>query len=179
MKDFQNNFFNLDGSTWQNLLLIYVAKILLAIVFLIIGFWIINRIMKTLYAFFDRRRLDSTLRSFLKNFISISLKILLVLVVLNFLGIKTTSVVALVGAAGLAIGLALQGTLANFAGGVMILLFKPFRIGDFIEAQGKKGIVTEIQMFTTILTADGGKKIIVPNSMLSNGIIENYGSKPA
>ena len=94
---------------------------------------------------------------------------------LNFIGVTTTSLVAIVGAAGLAIGLALQGTLTNFASGVMLLLFKPFRVGDTIEVQGKKGLVKEVQIFSTLLIAADNKIIIIPNNLLSNGIIENSG----
>jgi len=174
MKELIGKLNKLDDGSWQTMVLVYAIKIVLAAIILFIGFWIINRISKLINSFFDHRKIDNTVKSFLKTLISTTLKIVLIIIILNFIGIQTTSIVALIGAAGLAIGLALQGTLTNLAGGVMILLFKPFKIGDIIEAQGKKGRVNDIQIFNTILIADN-KTIIIPNSILSNGIIENSG----
>ncbi|MGC4103135.1 MAG: mechanosensitive ion channel [Ferruginibacter sp.] len=174
MKQLMDRLNKLNDGSWQNIALLYTIKIIAAAIILFIGFWIINRINKIINGFFEKRSIDNTVKSFLKTLISAGLKIVLVIFLLNFIGIQTTSIVALIGAAGLAIGLALQGTLTNLAGGVMILLFKPFRVGDIIEAQGKKGKVTDIQIFNTILSVDD-KTIIIPNSILSNGIIENSG----
>jgi small conductance mechanosensitive channel len=179
MKELLGKLNALDKGTWQSDILIYAIKISIGIVIMLIGFWIINRIGKIINSFSQKRRIDETVQSFLKTLVSVSLKIVLVIFILNFIGIQTTSMVALIGAAGLAIGLALQGTLTNFAGGVMLLLFKPFRVGDIIEAQGKKGKVKDIQIFNTVLSTDEKKTIIIPNSILSNGIIENHGKQAA
>ena len=178
MNELINRLNKLNDGTWQNAILVYVIKIVAAGLILAIGFWIINRLTRVVNAFFDKRKIDSTVKSFFKTLIGATLKIVLVIFLLNFIGIQTTSIVALIGAAGLAIGLALQGTLTNFAGGVMLLMFKPFRIGDTIEAQGKKGRVRDIQIFNTVLLGEDGKTIIIPNNILSNGIIENSGNKP-
>lgn len=178
MKELVDKLNKLDNGTWQGIVLVYAIKIVAAILILIIGFWLINRIPRLINSFFDKRRLDNNVNSFFKTFIGTTLKIILIIIVLNFIGIQTTSIVALIGAAGLAIGLALQGTLTNLAGGVMLLMFKPFKVGDIIEAQGKKGKVRDIQIFNTILISEDNKKIIIPNSILSNGIIENSGKNP-
>lgn len=177
MKELFNRIDSLNDGTWQSLVLFYAVKIAIAVLMLLIGFWIINRVVKFFNRIFNRKRLDHTVTTFFKTLINAGLKIILVLFVLSFIGIQTTSIVALVGAAGLAIGLALQGTLTNLAGGVMLLIFKPFREGDYVEAQGKKGKVTDIQIFSTILIDDKNSKIIIPNSVLSNGIIQNHGKE--
>ena len=124
--------------------------------------------------FFAKKDYDETLESFLQSFISITLKALLFVLVVTQLGVKTSSLVAIIGAAGLAIGLALQGSLANFAGGVLILIFKPFKVGDFISAQGIDGTVKEISIFNTKLSTFGNQIAILPNGQLSNGNIVNY-----
>lgn len=175
MKELLNRINTFNDGSWQSLVLVYAIKIAIAVVILIIGFWLINRITKIVNRFFNTRRIDGTVNSFFKTLVGTTLKIVLIIIILNFIGIQTTSIVALIGAAGLAIGLALQGTLTNLAGGVMILLFRPFKVGDIIEAQGKKGRVRDIQIFNTVLLAEDDKKIIIPNSVLSNGIIENHG----
>lgn len=152
----------------------YAIKLAVSIVLLIIGFWLINRLLRLAEKTLHVRNFDVTFKRFIRNLLNFGLKTVLIISVLNFAGFHTTSFIALLGAAGLAVGLALQGTLTNFAGGVLLLLFKPFKIGDLIEAQGKKGIVSEIQIFTTIVVTDDNRTIIIPNSMLSNGIIENH-----
>lgn len=151
----------------------YAIKLVIAVLLLIIGFWIINRFLRIAEKRLHVKQFDDTFKKFSRSLLNIALKAVLIITVLNFAGFRTTSVIALLGAAGLAVGLALQGTLTNFAGGVLLVLFKPFRVGDLIEAQGKKGIVTEIQIFTTVVTTDDNRVIYIPNSMLSNGIIEN------
>ncbi len=178
MKELINQLNKLDNGTWQSVVLIYAIKIVAAILILIIGFWLINRITRLVNSFFDKRRVDANVNSFFKTLVGTTLKIVLIIIILNFIGIQTTSIVALIGAAGLAIGLALQGTLTNLAGGVMLLMFRPFKVGDIIEAQGKKGKVRDIQIFNTILVSENNKTIIIPNSILSNGIIENSGKNP-
>ena len=122
--------------------------------------------------------IDITLQGFISSLANIILKVLLIVSVASMIGIQTTSFVAAIGAAGLAIGLALQGSLANFAGGVLILLFRPFKIGDWIEAQGVSGTVDSIQIFHTVLRTGDNKTVIVPNGNLSNGIITNYNRQP-
>ncbi len=178
MKEIIAKLNDLDKGTWQSAVLVYSIKIVAGILIMLIGFWLINRIGRVINTFFSRKRIDETVKSFFRTLVTTALKIVLIIFILNFIGIQTTSIVALIGAAGLAIGLALQGTLTNFAGGVMLLLFKPFRVGDVIEAQGKRGKVKDIQIFNTILSTEENKTIIIPNSILSNGIIENFGKLP-
>ena len=146
----------------------------LAIVVLIIGLWIINRVVRLMGAGMERSNTEPTLAKFLCNLCSFGLKALLLISVASMIGIETTSFIAVLGAAGLAIGLALQGSLANFAGGVLVLLFRPFKVGDFVEAQGVMGTVHEIQIFNTIMKTPDNKVIIVPNGSISNGIITNF-----
>lgn len=157
-----------------DLLLAYVPKLLLALVVLVVGLWLIARVLKVMDGALERAGMDVSLASFLHSLAGMVLKVLLLISVASMIGIATTSFVAVLGAAGLAIGLALQGSLANFAGGVLILLFKPFRVGDFIEAQGVSGSVREIQIFSTLIHTPDNKVIIVPNGKLSNNVITNY-----
>lgn len=152
----------------------YAVRLAVATLLLLIGFWLINRLLKIAEKNLHTKNFDVTFKKFTRNLLNFGLKAVLIISILNFSGFHTTSFIALLGAAGLAVGLALQGTLTNFAGGVLLLLFKPFKIGDIIETQGKKGVVSEIQIFTTIIVAEDNRVIIIPNSMLSNGIIENY-----
>jgi len=156
------------------LALTYGPKLLLAIVVLIAGFWIIKRLLRLTDIVMEKRNVELSLRSFLKTLINIVLKILLIISVLQMAGVETTSFVAILGAAGLAVGMALQGSLSNFAGGVLIQIFKPYRIGDLIEAQGFTGVVDDIQIFSTKLKTAQGATIIIPNSSLSNGNIVNH-----
>jgi len=159
----------------QGLLLImqYAPKLILAIVILIIGLWIINKVTDLLTSVLKKANVDETLIPFLGSLSSWVLKILLFISVASMIGIATTSFVAVLGAAGLAIGLALQGSLSNFAGGVLLLIFKPYKIGDLIESQGQLGTVKEIQIFNTILTTFQNKTIILPNSVVSSNLITN------
>ncbi|MBI1185022.1 mechanosensitive ion channel [bacterium] len=147
---------------------------LLAIISLLIGLWLINRITKLARKMMHHKHTDPSLIAFLSSMISIGLKVLLLISVAGMVGIQTTSFVAVLGAAGLAVGLALQGTLGNFAGGVLVLLFKPFKVGHLIEAQGHTGWVKDIQIFVTILNTPDNKTIIIPNGAISNGNITNY-----
>ncbi|WP_062055430.1 mechanosensitive ion channel family protein [Aquimarina longa] len=155
----------------------FVPGLISAIVILFVGIWVINIISRVLRKFFQKKDYDETLENFLYEIINIGLKILLLILVITQLGVQTSSLVAVLGAAGLAVGLALQGSLANFAGGVLILFFKPFKIGDFIEAQGVSGTVKEISIFTTKLTTFGNQLAIIPNGKLSNDNIVNYSSE--
>lgn len=151
----------------------YAPKLLLALVTLIVGLWLINRLVALLNGKLKSK--DPTLAGFLCGLISVTLKVLLLISVASMVGIATTSFVALVGAAGLAVGLALQGSLANFAGGVLILIFKPFKVGDTIEAQGFLGAVADIQILYTILNTFDNRRIIIPNGSLSNATLVNVG----
>ncbi|MDT0605646.1 mechanosensitive ion channel family protein [Croceitalea rosinachiae] len=154
-----------------------LPNIILAAVLLIVGLWVVRFLNRMVKKFFDHKDYDLTLESFLQSFISITLKVLLFVLVVTQLGVKTSSLVAVVGAAGLAIGLALQGSLANFAGGVLILLFKPFKVGDWISAQGVDGAVKEITIFSTKLNTFGNQLAIIPNGQLSNGNVINYNAE--
>lgn len=149
-------------------------KILAAIVIYIVGAWLIRKIKRLIGKICQRRNLDASLTSFLLSFTSISLSILLIVTTISVLGVDTTSFVALLAGSGVAIGMALSGTLQNFAGGIMILVFKPFKVGDFIEAQGYSGTVTSIEITSTHINTPDNKKIILPNGALSNGTINNY-----
>ena len=145
-----------------------------AIIVFIIGLYVANWITKMITRGMRKRNFDVSLQSFLGSMISVGLKVLLLVTVAGMLGIQTTSFVAVIGAMGLAVGLALQGSLANFAGGVLILVFKPFKVGDLIESQGQTGVVHEIQIFNTILLTPENKTIILANGAVSNGTIVNY-----
>jgi len=152
----------------------YTPKVLTALAILITGWILIGFIVRTVKHLMKKKDLDPSLQKFLADLIGWALKILLFVTVISQLGIATTSFAAIIGAAGLAVGLALQGSLSNFAGGVLIMIFKPFKIGDLIEAQGALGVVKEIQIFTTKIVSPENKLIIMPNGALSNGNITNY-----
>ena len=154
-----------------------LPSLIAAIFMLIIGIYLIRLINKLVRKFFNRKDYDPSLETFTQSLISIGLKIVLFVLVITQLGVQSSSLVAIIGAAGLAIGLALQGSLSNFAGGVLILLFKPFKIGDFISAQGVDGTVKEISIFTTKLTTFGNQLAIIPNGQLSNNNIINYNAE--
>ncbi|MCM4169322.1 Small-conductance mechanosensitive channel [Arenibacter antarcticus] len=149
----------------------------MAIIVFFIGSWVIKIINRLVRKFFEKAEYDPSLESFLKSFISIGLKIMLFVIVITQLGVQSGSLIAIIGAAGLAVGLALQGSLANFAGGVLILLFKPFKVGDWISAQGVDGSVKEISIFTTKLSTAGNQIAIIPNGQLSNNNIINYNAQ--
>jgi len=152
----------------------YGPKLLLAIVVLFVGLWLVNRVVRLMGKGMERGNTEPTLAKFLSNLVSVGLKALLLISVASMIGIATTSFIAILGAAGLAVGLALQGSLANFAGGVLVLMFRPYKVGDFVEAQGVAGTVAEIQIFSTIIRTPDNKVIIVPNGSISNGIITNF-----
>ncbi|MCB0376533.1 MAG: mechanosensitive ion channel [Sinomicrobium sp.] len=160
--------------TIKDAFLHYGPSILAALILLIAGLFVIGFIMGLSKRIMKKRGVDDTVRKFLSNLIGWTLKVLLFIVVASKLGVETTSFAAVIAAAGLAIGLALQGSLANFAGGVLIMIFKPIKVGDLIEAQGALGEVKEIQIFTTVLVTPDSKTVIVPNGALSNGNIVNY-----
>lgn len=155
----------------------YAPKVVLAILTLWIGLFVINRVIKMASRSMEKANVDITLQSFLANLISWGLKIVLFISVISMLGVATTSFVAILGAIGLAVGLSLQGSLANLAGGVLVILFKPYKVGDLIKAQGEMGQVVDIQIFTTVLLNSQNEKIIIPNGAISNGNIKNYSAE--
>ena len=153
------------------LVMTYAPKVVLAIVTLIVGMWLINRFVGVLDNKLGKK--DPTLNKFLCGLIGAILKILLLISVASMVGIATTSFIAIIGAAGLAVGLALQGSLANFAGGVLILIFKPFKVGDTIDAQGYLGSVREISILYTIVDTFDNRRIVIPNGQLANASLTN------
>jgi small conductance mechanosensitive channel len=167
-----------DSVMIYDLALGYGLKLLLALVTLIIGLWIIKLIKNAIKRAMERKNMDATLRSFLLPLISILLKVLLIVSVISMVGVEMTSFVAILAAAGFAVGMALSGSLQNFAGGVMIVLFRPFEVGDFIDAQGFMGTVKDIQIFNTILKTPDNKTIIIPNGGLSTGALTNFSTEP-
>jgi len=160
-----------------DLVLMYAPRFALAILTLVIGFWVISLLVKSARKVMEKSKMDQTLVPFLSGLISWGLKALLLISVASMIGIATTSFVAVLGAAGLAVGLALQGSLGNFAGGVLILIFKPYTIGDLIEAQGHLGVVKEVQIFNTILLTPTNQRVIIPNGVLSNGSVVNFSAE--
>lgn len=156
----------------SGMLMNYLPQLVLAIVTLVVGLWLINRFVNTI----DRKLTakDPTLGRFVTGLTSILLKVVLLISVASMVGIATTSFIAVLGAAGLAVGLALQGSLANFAGGVLILIFKPFKVGDVVEAQGFLGTVKEIQILYTLMDTFDNRQVVIPNASLSNASLTNY-----
>lgn len=154
--------------TWQ-----YGPKVLTAAALLVVGLWVIRRITQGLDNLLRHRKVDASLLPFFSSLVDIGLKVLLLLMVASTFGIETTSFIAIFSAIAFSVGLALQGSLGNFASGVLILLFRPYRVGDLISAAGQHGRVVEIQVFNTILLTSTGKKIIIPNGKMTEGPIEN------
>ena len=165
---------NKYGAMAWDLIIAYGPKVVLAIVTLVIGLWIIGIFGRKFRSVLKKREIDPSLTPFLSSLLVSILKVLLVLSILSMVGIEVTSFVAILGAAGFAVGFALQGSLQNFAGGVMILIFKPFKVGDFIEVAGYAGVVKEIQIFVTILTTGDNKTILIPNGTVSSSSMVNY-----
>lgn len=159
-----------------NFIVEFAPKILAVVLIWIIGSWIIKILQKAVKRALNKTRYDLSLKKFSFNIISWALKVILVIIILGAVGIETASFTALIAAAGFAIGMALQGSLANFAGGALIMIFKPFKVGDLIEAQGETGVVKEIEIFTTKLADLTNREVIIPNGILSNGNIVNHTS---
>jgi small conductance mechanosensitive channel len=155
-----------------------VLNIIVALVIYYIGRWIIKRVVKIIEKVCDKKDVEISLKKFLLNLARAVMYILLVTVIVGLIGLNMSSFIAIFASAGLAVGMALSGTLQNFAGGVMILAFRPFKVGDFIEAQGQAGTVKEISLFSTIINTLDNKTIIVPNGGLSTGIVNNYSKEP-
>lgn len=171
---------NID-SLWEKFhdaVITFGPRLIGALIVLAIGWWIIKIIQQSLKKEFHKREMDLSLRGFLNSIIGIILKIMLLISVIGMLGVEMTSFIAIFAAAGLAVGLALSGTLQNFAGGVMILLFKPFKVGHYITAQGHSGTVNEIQIFNTVLKTPDNVTIIIPNGGLSTSSMTNYSMEP-
>ncbi len=160
------------------LAMVYVPKLVLAIIVLIVGLMVIKFIVKTAKKAMKKSDIDSTLSGFLGAILSAILKISLFLSIASLVGVEVTSFLAILGAAGLAIGLALQGSLSNFAGSAVIMILRPYKVGDFIETQGESGTVDEIQIFHTVLKTPDNKIITVPNGAVANGSITNYSAMP-
>ena len=156
----------------------FMKNLLVAILVYFVGRWLIKWVTKLITKMMERSKVEKSLYTFLSSIVSVVLWFTLLIIIISILGIETSSFIALFASAGVAIGMALSGTLQNFAGGVMILLFKPFRVGDFIEAQGYAGTVKEIQIFNTIIRTNDAQIIIIPNGGLSTGTMKNYSSEP-
>jgi len=155
----------------------FAPKLALTIITLLLGLWLISGVARLMKLSMEKSKVEATLIPFMTGLVTWTLKVLLFISIASMLGIATTSFIAVLGAAGLAIGLALQGSLSNFAGGVLIMIFKPYKVGDLIESQGHLGVVKEVQIFNTILTSPQHKQIIVSNGSASNGTIINYTSE--
>lgn len=168
------NDWNVYLEKYGQKLIDFLPSLLSAILILFVGIWLVRMIDKIVKKFFDKKDYDPTLENFIASLINWGLKILLFVLVVTQLGVESASLVALIGAAGLAVGLALQGSLANFAGGVLLLVLKPFRVGDWISAQGVDGSVQEISIFNTKIVTFGNQLAVVPNGKLSNDKIINY-----
>jgi small conductance mechanosensitive channel len=153
-------------------------QVLAALLIFVIGILLIRWVKNILQRVFTRRKTEPTIASFVSSFVSISLTVLLVVISISTLGVNTTSLAALLAAGGMAIGMALSGTVQNFAGGIMLLAFKPFKAGDFIEAQGYKGTVVEVNITATKILTTDNRVVILPNGALSNGTIDNYSGRP-
>lgn len=168
--------FSGKGDFLNELLFKDIPRIIIALIVLWIGLKVIKLLIKGLKKILDKRDVDASLQSFLSSVCDIALKVMLIIAIMGMVGIQTTSFIAVLGAAGLAVGMALQGTLQNFAGGVIILLLKPFRVGDYIEVNGIQGNVVQIQIFNTIVKTLDQKVIIVPNTDLATKMLTNYSS---
>lgn len=152
----------------------FAPKLLLAIITIVVGFWIVKKLVNVIEKGLTKKKVDASLRHFLESLVSIILKIIIILAAIGILGVETTSFVAILAAAGFAVGFALQGSLSNFAGGVMILLFKPYQIGDFVSVNGESGTVHKIDVLMTILKTPQNVTIYVPNGPAFAGTITNY-----
>lgn len=180
-KQIVERFTSLDAETFlrdfTGQVIWVVLKIAVAFAIYAVGRWIINRVVRLMDASFDRRQVDKSLRSFLRSLLKGAAYTILLLIIVQLLGFNTTSLVALLAASGFGIGMALSGTLQNFAGGIMVMFMHPYRIGDYIEAQGQAGTVKEIRLFSTVVTTTDNKRIYIPNSSISNAIVNNYSSE--
>lgn len=172
IKNYEEHIKELINLLWE-----IFPNLVSALILGFVGWWVIKLINIGVAKFFERKDYDRTLETFLEDFINNGLKVLLFVMVITQVGVETSSLIAMLGAAGLALGLALQGSLSNFAGGILILIFKPFKVGDFISAQGSEGTVKQITVFNTKLVTFGNQEVIIPNGNLSNDKITNYSSE--
>ena len=175
---FKNISFQDAMSKLASMLVSFCFKVLIAIVVFYVGRFIIRKIAQLLENIFDKKRVDLSLKTFVLSFTNILLYFILIVSIIGILGLETSSFLAIFASAGVAIGMALSGTLQNFAGGVLILILKPYRVGDYIEAQGFAGTVKEVLMFNTVITTPDNKTILIPNGALSTGSINNYSVQP-
>jgi len=169
------------GFTWDEVVtmlkttgLDFALNVITALVIFFVGRIVVRLLMRGLRKVMDLQEVDKTLVSFVSNLASLVLMMFVIIAAIGALGVQTTSLIAVIGAAGLAIGLALQGSLSNFASGVLIVLFRPYKVGDWVDAAGVSGAVLEVQILTTVLKTGDNKQIIVPNSQIMNGVITNY-----
>lgn len=178
VKESVEQLFSIDYSQLVDKLLegalVVGLKIVAALVIYYLGRWVVRRVMKLMDKVYEKKSVEKSLRSFLSGVVKVLLYVVIVLIIIQVLGINTTSLVAMIASAGLAIGMALSGTLQNFAGGVMILLLRPYRIGDYIDAQGEEGTVTKIGLFSTEIVTVDNRIIYIPNSTISTSVIDNY-----
>lgn len=172
MEFLQNN--GLDSTTFVTL----GKNLIVAVLIYYIGRFVVRLVVGGLRRVMQRQNVEKTLETFVCNLVRIALMVMVIIAAIGALGIQTTSFIAIFGAAGLAVGLALQGSLSNFAAGVLIVLFRPYRVGDFVEAAGISGTVEQVQILTTILKTPDNKQIIVPNSQIMGSIITNYSANP-
>lgn len=161
----------------RELIILFASHLVLAIIILVAGLWLIGKVLKLMIGMMEKKEVDESLQPFLRSVVTITLKIILIISVISILGVPTTSFIALLGSAGLAIGLALQGSLANFAGGILILTIKPFKKGDFISAQGESGTVFQISIFNTILKTPNNQIVYIPNGKLAGSTITNFSTE--
>jgi small conductance mechanosensitive channel len=171
-----NNVFSVSEHLFQ-VVINYLPTLASALAVLFVGLYLTKWVTRLVGVAMMKRELEVSLQSFIKSLVNVTLKVLLIVSVAGMLGIQTTSFVAVLGAAGLAVGLALQGSLSNFAGGVLILFFKPYKVGDTITAEGHTGMVSEIQIFNTILLTAENRTVILPNGQVSNHTIVNHTRK--
>lgn len=161
-------------ANFSSIVVAFAIALLKAVLVWIVGRWIIKKTVKITAKIMERRKVAESVRTFVLSLIDIVLLVVLILMVISILGVDTSSFIAIFASAGLAVGMALSGTLQNFAGGVMILIFRPYRVGDYIEAQGHEGTVSEIQIFNTILKTPDNRVILIPNGPISTNVIKNY-----
>ena len=181
LEQFAHNLITNPSGTLESLgqdIINFGLKLLAALAIYLVGAWLIRRIKKALGNMFAKRKTEKALASFIMSFTTIGLTILLIIISISTLGVDTTSIAALIAAAGVAIGMALSGTVENFAGGIMILAFKPFKAGDYIATQGYEGTVTAVSIVSTTITTYDNKAVILPNGTLFNGNISNYSRFP-
>lgn len=156
----------------------FCKNLIVAAIVFYVGSRLIKLVTRLVTKALERSKVDSSLYSFLTSIVNVALWLVLAIIIISIFGIETSSFIALFASAGMAIGMALSGTLQNFAGGVMVLLFKPYKVGDFIEAQGYAGTVKEIQIFNTIIRTNDAQTVIIPNGVLSTGMLKNYSTEP-